>query len=151
MRKLTILAILAASSVIVFAQSPPIKMGLWQKEMVTTGGTTPDAPMKAKSCITPAEWQTMVENSQKPRDGCVTNKTKTANGYSFDTSCKMHDGTTMVANGTTAIQDSEHIVSDVHTSMTIKGQKRESTMHSTSHFLSADCGAVKPGEPEEDD
>jgi hypothetical protein len=151
MRKLAVAALLAVSSAVALGQSAPIKMGLWEKEMVITGGATPDATLKAKSCVTPAEWQNMVENAQKPREGCTTNKTKTSNGYTFDTSCTMHDGSALVASGTSTIKNSEHIIAEVHTSMTIKGQKRETTMRSTSHFVSADCGSVKPGEPEEEE
>jgi hypothetical protein len=57
----------------------------------------------------------------------------------------------MVTSGSTTIQDSQHVVSQFHTMMTANGQKREMESKSTSTFLGADCGKIKPGEPESED
>jgi hypothetical protein len=148
MRSTIILAVLATSSGVLLAQSAPIKMGLWEKKMVTTGGTGAPTTMTAKSCINPEAWQEMVGNLSKQHEGCTTNTVKNAHGYTFSGSCTIPHGGTMVMNGTLTIQDTEHIIAESHSTTTNNGQKRQMDSHSTSIFLGADCGNIKPGEPE---
>ena len=148
MRYLTILALLAASSGVVLAQSAPIKMGLWEKKMVTSNGVGAPATLRAKSCINPAAWQEMVAAMSKQHEGCTSNSVKNAHGYSFTGNCTLAGGGTMVINGTLTIQDDQHIVSESHSTTTTQGEKRQVDSHSTSTFLSADCGHITPGDPE---
>jgi hypothetical protein len=147
MRSKIVLIVLAASSTMLLAQSAPVKMGLWEKEITFKGPNGPNT-IKARSCVTPATWQEMVQNSNKQQEGCTMHNVKTASGYSFDATCTIPPGGTMVIKGSTTLQDSEHIVSDSHSTITRNGQKTERDIHSTSHFVSASCGNVKPGEPE---
>jgi hypothetical protein len=147
MRSMLIGAVLAAASGLLLPQNAPIKMGLWEKTMVTTNGADAPSTMKAKSCVTPATWQEMVANASKQHEGCTINSVKTAHGYTFTGSCTMPH-VTMVMNGSSTVQDSEHIGSESHTTMTMNGQKKQVDSHSMSRFLGADCGNVKPGEPE---
>jgi hypothetical protein len=148
MRSILILAALATSSAMLLAQAPPIKMGLWEKKMVTSNGVgTPDT-MTSKSCITPAAWQEMVAQLSKQREGCSMNLVKNAHGYTYSGSCTFSHGTSMVLNGTLTMQDDQHIVSESHSTTTTDGKKRQMDSHSTSTFLGADCGHIKPGEPE---
>lgn len=147
MRSILILAALATSSAMLLAQAPPIKMGLWEKKMVTSGGAGAPDTMTSKSCITPAAWQEMVALLSKQRQGCTTNIVKNPHGYTYSGSCTFSN-TTMVLNGTLTIQDDQHIVSESHSTTTTDGKKRQMDSHSTSTFLSADCGHIKPGEPE---
>jgi len=151
MRRLTILAILAASTVMVFAQSAPIKMGLWEKKMTMDMGTGTPQNINSKSCITAETWQEMVGNMGKQREGCTIDQQKNAHGYTFSATCKTSGGGTMVTSGSANIQDSEHIVSQSHTDVTTNGKKRTMDMKSTSTFLGADCGKIKPDEPEVED
>ena len=146
MRFKLMLPLLTVGSGILLAQSAPIKMGLWEKTIVTTGQGGP-ATMKARSCITPATWEQMLANASKQHKGCTLNNSKTANGYSFSGTCTMPHGS-MVLKGSSTISDSEHIVSDSHTTTTVDGKVHEIDSHATSHFVSASCGTVKPGEPE---
>ena len=148
MRSIVITAVLAIGSASLLAQSAPIKMGLSEKTMVTSTGDGAPATMKAKSCITREEWERMVANAQKPHDGCTMNTVKTANGYTFNGSCNIPQGPTLVINGSQTIQDSEHIVSESHSTSTTNGKTRKTDSHSTSRFLSSSCGSVKPGDPE---
>lgn len=143
-----ILVIIVLASTTLLAQAPPVKMGLWEKTMTMTGGPTGTMTIKSKSCVTPDSWKEMVGNSSKPQPGCTTNLTKTSNGYSFVSSCTRPQGGTMTAKGSATIQDAEHIVGESHTTSTMNGKTREMEMHSTSHFVSASCGSVKPGDPE---
>jgi hypothetical protein len=57
----------------------------------------------------------------------------------------------MVTAGSETIQNSEHIISQSHTTMTTQGQKREMESKSTRTFLGVDCGKIEPGEPETED
>jgi len=146
MKRVMALAIVAMGCVHVAAQAPPIKMGLWEKTLVTTGGVGP-ATLKAKSCVTAAEWQEMVGNSTKEQPGCTINRVKTAHGYSFSGTCTTAH-TTMTLSGSATIVDTGHITAETHSTTMVKGQKRQIDTHSESRFLSADCGSVKPGDPE---
>jgi hypothetical protein len=150
MRFRSMLPLLAAGSGILLAQSsPPIKMGLWERMMVTTGRAGP-VTMKVKSCITPATWEEMLAITLKQHQDCTMNNSKTAHGYTSSGSCTIPHGST-VFKGSTTMQDSEHIVSEFQTTMTVDGKVLESESHFTSHFVSASCGTVKPGEPEIED
>ena len=146
MRSLTLIVVLSAGSGVLMSQAPPVKMGLWEKTMVTTDSKGPTT-LKAKSCVTPAEWQEMVGNASKQRPGCNINVAKTAHGYSYSGTCTIGQ-TTLVMNGSSNIVDSGHITAESHSTSTLNGQKRQVDSHTESHFLSADCGSVEPGDPE---
>jgi len=151
MRSLVLIAALAGSSGVMFAQAAPVKMGLWEKKMTMDMGTGTPRQLVSKSCITPESWQEMVGNMSKPREGCTVDNVKNDHGYSFTAACKTSSGGTMVTRGSETIQDSQHIVAESHTMMTTNGQKREMESKSTSTFLDADCGQIKPGKPESED
>jgi hypothetical protein len=151
MRSLVLIAALAGYSGIMFAQATPVKMGLWEKKMTMDMGTGTPRQLVSKSCVTPESWQEMAGNISKPREGCTVDNAKNAHGYSFTATCKTPSGDTMVTRGSATIQDSQHIVSESHTTMTTSGQKREIESKSTSTFLGADCGNIKPGEPHSED
>jgi hypothetical protein len=148
MRFLVMAAMFGLGSACLLAQSAPIKMGLWEKTMVTSNGDGAPATMRAKSCITPQAWQEMMASMQKPHDGCKINNVKTANGYSFNGTCNLPGGASMAISGTQTIPDSEHIVSESHSTSTSNGKTRKIDTHSTSRFLSSSCGSVKPDDPE---
>jgi uncharacterized protein DUF3617 len=148
MRSMVITAVLAAGSASLMAQSAPIKMGLWEKTMVTSNGDGAPATMKAKSCITPVVWQEMVSQIQRPHDGCKMNTVKTGNGYTFNGTCNIPPSPALVISGSQTIQDSEHIVSDSHSTSTTNGKTRKTDIHSVSRFLSSSCGSVKPDDPD---
>lgn len=135
-------------STLLSAQTAPVKMGLWEKTLVMTGGPAGDRTIKAKSCVTPDTWKEMVGNASKQQSGCTNNIAQNAHGYTFDGTCTLQGGGSVVIHGTTTIQDSDHIVSETHSTSTRNGQKHDVNMHSTSRFLSSDCGKVKPGDPE---
>jgi Protein of unknown function (DUF3617) len=148
MRSFVLIAALAGCSGVLFAQSAPIKMGLWEKKMTMDMGTGTPTKIAAKSCITPETWREMVGSMSKQHEGCTVDNVKNAHGYTFTATCKTPNGGTMVTNGSATFQDSQHIVAESHTIMTMNGQKRKMDSKSTSSFLGADCGNIKPGEPE---
>ena len=151
MRSLVLIAMIAGCSGVMIAQVAPVKMGLWEKKMTMDTGTGAPTQISSKSCITPESWQEMVGNMSKPHEGCTVDNVKNAHGYSFTATCKTPAGGTMVTQGSATIQDSQHIVSESHSTMTTNGQKREMASKSTSTFLGADCGKIKPDEPETED
>ena len=130
-----------------FAQAPPIKMGLWEKTMVTDTGDGKPMTMKSKSCITPAQWQADMAEATKQREGCSIQNTKTANGFTFSGTCKYGD-TSLVMKGSATYTDAEHIVDESHSVSTTKGQTRKIEIKSSSRWLGANCGKIQPGDPE---
>jgi hypothetical protein len=148
MRSMLTVAVLFAGSLSLHAQTAPVKMGLWEKTIVTSMGEGAPTTVTAKSCVTQQQWQEMVANAQKPHEGCKMNQVKTANGYTFNGTCNLPGGTSMVMNGSQTIQDSEHIVSDSHSTATTNGKTRKIDTHSVSRFVSSSCGSLKPGDTE---
>jgi hypothetical protein len=149
MRSFLLLSTFAISSVAAFAQdAPPIKMGLWERTIETTGSLGTPSTNTVRSCVTPATWQRMVTNANRQHDNCKIETTKVSGGYTFSASCPVRPGMTVDISGNAKFTDSEHIVSESHTAFNMNGQKRESNVQATSHFLSADCGSVKPADSE---
>lgn len=107
--------------------------------------------MAGKSCITPETWDQMIGDVSKQQKDCTIKTIKNAHGYTFNGSCTMAHGIVMQLNGASTIQDSEHIIAESHSIMTVNGQKREINTRSTSRFIGSDCGDIKPGEPKVED
>ena len=146
MKILMMMAFLSVSLGAAMAQQPPIKMGLWEKNMTMNSSALGSRTIKSRSCITPAEWQELVGNVNKQQTpGCSIQVNKTAKGYSFNGTCENGQ---MVLSGSSTITDAEHIVAESHSTTTRNGQKRQNDTHSTSRWISADCGKIKPGDPE---
>ena len=148
MRSILMTVVVAAGSTTLLAQMPPVRMGLWEKTVLTSTGEGSPATMKARSCITAEQWQEMTSNIQKPHPGCKMDVVKTGNGYTFHGVCTPAAGSSLVMNGSQTIQDPEHIVSQSQSTTTMNGKVRKIEVHSTSRFLSSSCGSVKPGEPD---
>ncbi len=127
---------------------PPIKLGLWEKKIVTSGGSTGPSTMTARSCVTKETWQQMAANAMKQRPGCTMKSSPAPHGFTFNATCTLDRGITMNVSGSSTVQDSTHIVSDSHSTTTFNGQTRVMDSRSTSTFVGSDCGSVKPGEPE---
>ena len=148
MRSKVMMAVIAVGSVTVLAQSAPIKMGLWEKTIVSSHGDGAPTTMKAKSCITAEAWQKMSASLQHPHDGCNMNVVKTGNSYTFNGTCNIGHDSPMTITGSETIQDSEHIVSETHSTTTMNGTPRKFETRSTSRFLSSSCGSITPDDPE---
>jgi hypothetical protein len=120
MRSTMIAVVLGLGSASLLAQNLPVKMGLWEKTVVSSTGEGSPTTVTAKSCITAQVWQEMTANAQKPHDGCKMNTTKTTTGYTFNGTCSL-GGPPLIMSGSETIQDSEHIASESHSTTTIKG------------------------------
>jgi hypothetical protein len=151
------LALLAASSTI-SAQSveaPPIKMGLWQTETSSEMTGMPNAPAgrsrsnAVQGCMTPDSWKDALTKLQERPDSECTAKNIKQSGHTFtvDESCSSDRFTSKTHFEATA-DDTEHM----HGSGTMEisspqfPQPMKATMKMTSHFVSSDCGDVKPGQ-----
>jgi len=139
--------VLVGSTVMV-AQEPPVKMGLWESNSVVDNGDGSPVKAKMRSCITTADWEKIVQGDMKQHPGCKNSMAKTATGYSFDVNCS-NPKMTVQAHGTTHIVDAEHTQSEMHMTTTFQGKTNNVVTRSEGHFVSASCGAVQPGSPQE--
>jgi hypothetical protein len=110
------------------------------KPMATTRQTCVTGQMSMDNLLNQAQ--------QSPGMQCTySNRTQTATGASFDTSCTGQMGS---AQGHTQFHatDAEHMTSTTHMTITssARGSSNSSTMDitTTGKFVSADCGDVKP-------
>jgi hypothetical protein len=149
--------------------TPPVKMGLWESTIVSNiGGITipPDVAARlqamgrqvpggphtvvTQSCMTKDEWAKAFEkmNSNSENKCTYTNRTITAQKISFDMSCASERGGVFTGHFEMLIDDEEHSHGTAH--MKGEGGQRAQPMTidttMTSHYLSADCGEVKPGD-----
>lgn len=147
MRSIWSLGVVLVGTSVMLAQAPPVKMGLWETNSVVDNGDGSPAKAKMRSCITPADWEKMVQGSIPQKPGCTNSFAKTGDGYSFDISCNTPQ-MTMKVHSTSHIVDTEHIQGEMHMTMVFSGKTNNVVTRSDGHFVSASCGAVKPGEPE---
>jgi len=136
------------------AALPPAQQAQVRAMMSGAGGGAPKpAPTTIKVCMAnQPSLDSMLNQSQRSSGmQCTfTNRSQTANGVSFDTTCTGPQGG---GKGHTEIHiiDDEHVSSTNH--MTISGSANghdfNSTIDasSTGRFVSADCGDVKPFTP----
>lgn len=150
MRSLLLLSALFSTVGTLLAQTPPVKMGLWEKKMVTSNGMGQPMSTTAKSCVTTETWNNMVSRIPKPQPNCTVKTTKNAHGYTFDGSCSSSHGMSVQFKGSSTIQDSEHIVSESHSTIIMNGKMQEMSTQGSGRFVSSDCGGIKPGEAEID-
>jgi len=169
---LFVLAMCCLAYVSAFAQTPappPVKMGLWESSVTMTMGgfqIPPDVAAKmqamgrpvpgaahttvTQSCLTADQWTKTWANLNKRGDmECkVSNLTQGSQKLSFDTSCTSQQGGVFTGHFEMFFDDDEHS----HGTMHMKGESGSGgqpivmDMKMTSHFVSADCGEVKPGD-----
>ncbi|MBT9329735.1 DUF3617 domain-containing protein [Paracidobacterium acidisoli] len=158
-----------------YAQTPPpIRMGLWESTntITMTGlqlppdvieklkamgrsipGSTPQT-MTAQSCYTPEEWQKSMADARRHRDEQCTqnNLSFTSSKMVFDESCTTSRGDTTTGHFEMYFDDAEHAHGSGHFTTTggqgsQAGHPLNIDMTVKGHFVSADCGEVKPGSP----
>lgn len=153
-------AILVAA-VAAFAQlseTPPVSMGLWQTETTSTVTgieNTPMAGMAAamgrshvtQSCLTPEKWKSDIQglNARRQHDCTMTNVHQDAHEVSFDETCAGGSNSTHVD---ILIDSAEHSHGTVLMKIAAPNlpQPMIIKVSMDSHYLSSDCGGVKPGE-----
>lgn len=148
MRFLVLGLVLVSTSSALVAQAPPVKLGLWEKSIVTSGTKGIPSTEKAKACVTADSWKLMFNMPSKEHLDCSVNAVKTAKGYTFIASCSKGPGTYIITQGRASIPDSEHIVTESHTQTTIHGKTTQVDSQSTSHYVEDSCGETKPTDPQ---
>jgi len=136
-------------------EPPPIKMGLWQTETSSEMTGMPNMPAGrsrsnvVQGCMTPDSWKdSLTKLQERPNSDCTTKNIKqTGHTFAVDESCTS-DRFTSTTHFEATVDDTEHM----HGSGTMEisspqfPQPMKANMKMTSHFVSSDCGDVKPGE-----
>ncbi len=133
------------------AAMPVAQQAQVRSMMGGVGGGQP-VSVTNKSCVAgKVTMDSLLSQQQKSAMKCTfTNRTQTADGASFDTSCTSPQGT---ATGHTQLHfvDDEHASGTTHMTMdmTSRGQTTHMTVDNTmsAKWLAADCGDVKPAAP----
>ena len=114
------------------------------------GGGTPVSTTR-QVCIAPQTTVDSMLNRAQQSAGMsctIANKTQTATGVSFDTSCTTPQGTATGSYARSRLIDDDHVSSASHMTVTAssQGHTMNTTMDSTMSmkYLGADCGDVKP-------
>ncbi|HUY80980.1 MAG TPA: DUF3617 domain-containing protein [Acidobacteriaceae bacterium] len=150
---------------------PPVKMGLWQtsvtsqlqgihlppmvvEQLKQMSRPVPGEPYTTvtQSCLTPAQWRKSLEGvSKPPNSDCTVDKHEVNDrNFSFSLSCKTENGMTVTGHWEMRVVDKEHAhgSGDVKSIQPgAKGQNYTATTTIDSHYVSASCGDVKPGQP----
>ena len=140
---------------------PPVKMGLWQTEVTSTMSGMENTPMAAmaahngrthinQSCLTREKWKEDIQDlnqRQANRECTMTNVHQDAKSLSFDQNCNSGGGK-MTGHFKMEADDPEHMHGGGTMTMEMQGLPQPITVNTTiaSHFMSSDCGSVKPGE-----
>ena len=147
MSRLGIVALALLFPCSTFSQSPPVKMGLWEKKISSPGITGELGTITSKVCVTPETWQRMASHALRQRPGCSVTNSQTERRYTSSLSCKKDHGVTLNVSSTSEIQDAEHVVSETHAVTAWSGKSRDIVTNMTITFVSASCGEVQPDEP----
>jgi hypothetical protein len=150
----------------------PVKIGLWESSVTTTMSGLPIPPdvaekmramgrplpgdpntMVMQACVTQDEWSKTLANLGKRGDmTCTTsNLMQDSQKLTFDESCVSPRGGTFAGHFEMFFDDAEHSHGEVHMK-TAGAQDGASSLKitidvsTTSHFVSADCGDMKPGD-----
>lgn len=116
-------------------------MGLWE---ATITNSLIAKTLKTRSCVTPESYQDAMAHIPP---GCtMTNKTQTQTHISGDVSCTLEHGGTTTGHVEVEMPDPTTVRSKIDLSLTVKGQPMPMTLTTDSHFVSADCGDVAPGQ-----
>ena len=143
------LIIIAGSAVLLggFFQlptTPPAKLGLWETSSTTTmtmqGMNLPPRTSKVRSCTTAETW---AANIGKPQGQDCTKTSETFSGHSYSADVSCSSGAKGHVTMTWDSPDSSH--GTMHLDMNAHGQSVSMDMTTTAHFVSSDCGSVKPG------
>jgi hypothetical protein len=124
--------------------TPPGKPGLWEtstsSQMNMPGMNMPARTSKVRSCVSADHWSQDLAKVQN-QDCTKTGEKFSGNTYTAEVSCKSG------AKGTFTItwDSAESSHSTMHMDMNMNGRSMSMDSTSTGHFVSADCGAVKPG------
>lgn len=136
---------------------PPENNGLWQTEVTATSTgveKTPQPPhvRVMQYCMTPESWKNVlgVQSPQDQDSNCKrSNFHQDSHRLVFDMTCGDGSGQgSMQMHFDMSFDDAEHVHGSVLTKMQPTGMPHPMTMNTkiVSHYISASCGDVKPGD-----
>ena len=117
----------------------PVKMGLWENTVKTSQGET----NKTRSCFTKESFERSVANM--PPNCTISKQLWTSHSYSSDVECST---STSQSKGHLDMQfvDLETSRSTITLTISAQGKTIPLTITTESHFISADCGGLAPGQ-----
>ena len=125
-----------------FGQTLPVKEGLWESIVYDDDGST---SMRVLNCVSQKNYVDAIAIANT-RPGCkMTAQNITSHGLTMDVSCSRPNVETS-AHQVVELVDSEHTRTTTTMKMIYKGKSGESTTKSSSHFVKAECGKLKPGD-----
>ncbi|HEX3985918.1 MAG TPA: DUF3617 domain-containing protein [Acidobacteriaceae bacterium] len=143
-------------------EPPPIKMGLWQSEVVTTMEGGSNSPMGqamagghtivTQGCLTPDTWKKDIQGMQqhmRNTDCTMSNFQQDPHHIAFDEACATGQaGYSNHIHFEMLIDDPENGHGHADMKMTGPAFPQGMSMHMAmkTKYLAADCGDVKPGE-----
>lgn len=116
-------------------------MGLWE---ATLNNSLVPKPIKVRTCVTPQSYQDAM--AHVPPGCTITNKTQTATSITGDLSCTLQHGGTTTGHVDVEMPDATTVRSKIDLSVSAQGQTIPMTLTTDSHFVSADCGDLTPGQ-----
>lgn len=135
------------------AQTPPVKMGLWQEEVTTTitgiqGVTTTPQKDVELSCISPESWKKYGLQAASSNRCTMSNLHQNSKKMSYDVSCGTQEHGPLVFHMEILIDSDQHMhgTAVAKISATASPHTGAWTSTLTEHFISPDCGDIKPGE-----
>lgn len=120
----------------------PIKMGLWENTITTSQGQTE----KTRSCFTKESFQRSIANL--PANCKVTNQVWKSQSYSSDVACNA-SGSESRGHLEMQFPNTETQHSTITLTITAQGKTIPMTITTESHFISADCADLLPGQSRE--
>jgi hypothetical protein len=152
-----------------FAQSAPIKMGLWHGKAVSTmtglelppnvvarlkamGRPVPGAEpttTEMESCLTPAKWKEMLARPQERENCSYSNMKVDSSGMSGDIECTTARGGSTKGHMQMNFLSSEKVHGTVHMEVTSAQRPQPILMDMTidSTYEGPDCKGISPDEP----
>ncbi len=122
------------------ANAPPIKMGLWEASITTAMGTN----IKTRSCMTAQSYRDDLAHMPQ---GCTLSNVQTSSStMSGDVSCTLPNGASSSGHIDAQFPDSSTAHATINVTTTMQGRTMPMTITTDSHFVSADCGDIQPGQ-----
>jgi hypothetical protein len=141
-------------TILASAQTPPIKMGLWQEEVTTTitgiPGVSPTPQIdQEQSCISPESWSKYGLQATNANRCTVSNLHQDSHKMSYDVSCGTQEHGTLVFHMEILIDNDQHMHGTAVAAVTSPNPSSGAatwTSILTEHYIGPDCGSLKPGE-----
>lgn len=121
------------------ADPPPIKMGLWEANVTTSLGA-----LKMRSCMTAQSYGEQLAHLPQ---GCkLSNVQRSSTTMSGDVHCTLSNGASSSGHIDAQFPDPSTVHSTINVMTIMQGHSIPVTITADSHFVSADCDDLEPGQ-----